>query len=168
VASITSWAQSTPCGTERWPVKTFSDKDWQRVSLEPVATTIHELAALPMPEVLYPQDRRMAPHELKTYVVRGRIVATKFEADQDLHIVLQDPDDGRTTMIVEVPSPACTPGNSLQAKFESARKVLQRAEPGTIVEVAGIGFFDFIHNAAGQAPNGFELHPLISAAPPRQ
>ena len=27
----------------------------------------------------------MAPHELKTYGVRGRIVATKFEADQGIN-----------------------------------------------------------------------------------
>ena len=31
-----------------------------------------------------------------------------------------------------------------------------------LVTVTGVGFFDFLHEARGQAPNGFELHPVVS------
>ena len=30
------------------------------------------------------------------------------------------------------------------------------------VHVTGIGFFDFLHRQDGVAPNGVELHPVLS------
>jgi hypothetical protein len=32
----------------------------------------------------------------------------------------------------------------------------------SFVTVTGVGFFDFLRDARGQAPNGFELHPVVS------
>jgi hypothetical protein len=37
--------------------------------------------------------------------------------------------------------------------------IVQIAVP---VHVTGIGFFDFIHGQTGVAPNGVELHPVLS------
>ena len=62
------------CGAERWPVKTLSDPDAEKVNFNPVPATISELTALPAPPTL-PPDHRIVPVELTTYVVRARLLA---------------------------------------------------------------------------------------------
>jgi hypothetical protein len=38
----------------------------------------------------------------------------------------------------------------------------RRLEPNVPVTVTGIAFFDTIHGQEGIAPNGIELHPVLS------
>lgn len=82
-------------------------------------------------------------------------------------------------MIVEFPDAVCEGVCSSQylSDIQSARQsflkspaVQERGQPsGTfktlnrkvIVEVIGIGFWDFIHGQTGLAANGIELHPVI-------
>lgn len=172
VATTSGFPQSGGlCGVERWSVKIMTDRDASLVSLVPQPTTIPTLRALAMPEELYPNRARMPPHELKTYVLRGRLVERRLEADQDLHLVLADPTQADATLIVEIPAAVCAIGSPLVGLLDEARKQAQSIPLGGGVEVVGIGFFDFIHNASGQAPNGFELHPVfrVTARPlPRQ
>lgn len=36
-----------------------------------------------------------------------------------------------------------------------------------VVEVIGVAFFDALHEQIGAAPNGLELHPVITIRPAR-
>jgi hypothetical protein len=40
--------------------------------------------------------------------------------------------------------------------------------PNIPVRISGVGFFDFIHGQTGVAPNGIEIHPILSIAFPTQ
>lgn len=160
------------CGVERWAVKTLSDGSRASVDLEPVATTIAELAALPRPARL-PNDQRVPPVETTVYRVRGYLVAYRHEDDHDFHVVLADMEHQRVTMITEIPDPACggACASGFGERFAAARAVLDSIlhtpnpndEP-IVVEVTGVGFFDREHGQAGAAPNNLELHPVLSLA----
>jgi hypothetical protein len=96
----------TRCGTERWPVKTLADLDSGKVAFAPVPSTIADLTAIPIPEIPYPIDRRIAPHELRVYRVRAVVSQIISEDDGDWHVVLRDPSSS-ASMIAEIPSPEC-------------------------------------------------------------
>jgi hypothetical protein len=149
------------CGSDRWAVKTLTDLDRDRVWFQPVSASIQTLVAIPIPEVPYPADRRLAPQELTTYTIRGRMIARLMEADQDVHILMEDTDAPGVTLIVEVPLGACAAGSSLQAKFDAVRAEVLSMPMSSVIRVTGVGFFDCLHNARGQTPNGFELHPVF-------
>ncbi len=121
------------------------------------------------------EEARSSPIEEQVFVVRARLVGIKEEQDRDVHIVIADLDDDSATMIVEIPSPmcagACASGHA--SEFEAARDAVEtRCGPPRerfetvageqIVTVTGIGFFDFLHRQRGVAPNGIELHPVLS------
>jgi hypothetical protein len=101
------------------------------------------------------------PQELTTYMIRGQLVSRFVEPDQDVHLVLADLDAANATMIVEVPLSACAAESPLQRQFQAACGIALAVPLGSVVVVTGLGFFDFLHNARGQAPNGFELHPVF-------
>jgi hypothetical protein len=88
-----------------------------------------------------------------------------LQDDRDYHLVLTD-GTGRT-MIAEAPDPACAAGSILVGQIADVRGRIDarfRSLPATSsvpVTVTGVGFFDRIHNAIGQAPNGIELHPIV-------
>ena len=74
-------------------------------------------------------------------------------------------------MIAEVPRPECVPVTSpFRADILLVRRDLTRAyhlsRRWTYVNrralVTGVGFYDALHGQAGAAPNGFELHPVLS------
>lgn len=163
------------CGTERWPVKTLSDEDRNRVSLTPVPATVAALDALPRPALL-PDNRRAAPVELTTYTVRAVLLEIRDEADHDLHLVIADPDDRQKTMIAEIVDPDCSGADVSPdlADLRRARETFSRldmAQPGSggpelkigdTIEITGVGFFDFEHGQNGVAPNAIELHPVLA------
>jgi hypothetical protein len=94
--------------------------------------------------------------------------------DGDYHLILQA--DTGQTMVAEIPSPSCYSGNNtdIRSQFQTARDAidaaflhgerrgLSRITSDAKVEVTGVGFFDFVHGQMGMAPNGFELHPVLS------
>lgn len=165
-------AQALACGTERWKVKTLSDRDITKVSTRPANATIQQLIALKSPtrkELDAKPDGRF-PEELKVYRVSAEIRYFKLEADGDVHIVLSDPDNPSVTMIAEVPEANCGPRKYAKT-WSGIREALISAtgtkRGGNLkhpikVVVTGVGFFDFIHGQTGVAPNGFELHSLLS------
>ena len=73
-----------------------------------------------------------------------------------------------TTCRLRATNPACATGSVLAASIGAvlnriaARFPTLPARPGIPVTVTGIGFFDVIHKVPGQAPNGIELHPIIT------
>jgi hypothetical protein len=52
-------------------------------------------------------------------------------------------------------------GTSHEKEYRKAREVLSGISMGTIVEIIGVGFFDFLHDTTGGAKNGIELHPVL-------
>jgi len=163
------------CGTERWAVKTSADQDAAKVNLTPIFANIADLNAIRPParaQLDAKPDSRF-PEELKTYRVRGYLVGFKLETDEDFHIVIAEFDpQQKITMIVEMPSENCVPAElrndsellraSWQTRFGKATaKFKNLAAHKIIVEITGIGFFDFIHGQTGVAKNGFELHRVI-------
>ena len=137
-------------------MKVLTDKMQQQINPTPVPATIASLRALEPP--VNPnrlKDTRYAPTELTVFEVTGVLVYIKSEDDEDYHLVIRD-DSGRT-MIVESPADNCVGKGKLAADVRAARKAIDdNVGPVTL------GFFDPIHGQTGVAPNGIELHPLLS------
>lgn len=167
-------ACGTACGLERWRVKTLSDDDASQVNPQPVNATVESLRLIPAP-TNKPADARAAAPERTTYRVRGRIIGWKLEDDHDFHLVLASETSAAKTMIVEVPDGGCrwACSSASEHDFSAARKAVtdalghpsktyRKLHPARRVTVVGVGFFDFIHGQTGVAPNGIELHPVLS------
>lgn len=170
----------TKCGTERWAIKTLTDAESTTVAATtPTNSTISKLTSENAPAHL-PQNSRVGPIETQQFTIQGVLIAWKEEAgangDHDFHLVLADPQDHTKTMIAEVPSPQCASAcasGSVQL-FNTARQALTTAlgpappettavpvVPPRIVEVTGVGFFDFDHGQDGLALNCIEIHPVL-------
>jgi hypothetical protein len=150
---------------QRWPVKTFRDRDRSRVRLAPVDTTVASLSRLTRPpDSAFRSRSRIAAEELAVYRVRARLGRVGHELDGDIHMVLVDPDDPSRSIIGEIPYPLFSLGSGFEQVFREERVQMRdhlhnRAE---MVEVTGVGFFDYrTHRSQGGAENGFELHPII-------
>ena len=148
------------CGTERWPIKTLTDAHSEDVDFHPRLVAVNHLRNLDRPEV-HESSPRIAPHELRTYKVRANVITAKLEDDSDFHLV-----------IVEFPAHKCTQGAVHRAAMTRARRNFIQAcgQPSSSSftdlighgRIAGVGFWDFLHGQTGVAPNGFELHPVLS------
>jgi hypothetical protein len=176
LAPLPSLAQKPACGQERWAIKTLTDFHGEQVAAKSsVAANLAELVAATPPnrKDLQAATARRFPQEQNVYRVSVLVIGDKQEADSDFHIVLADPADAKTTLIAEIPSGACTAAkrakffNALRAQFAkdfgkpTQGKLRKLAQPVAAC-VTGVGFFDFLHGQDGVAPNGFELHPVLS------
>jgi hypothetical protein len=161
-------AQATPrqCGYERWRVKILADRDGGRVDFNPVETTVAELAAIPIHEIPYPNDRRIAPEEFRTYQVRARLLRVFRESDHDLHLIIADLEQPEVHMIAEIPAPECVAER--RDEYQEARSIVRETPRNTVIELVGVAFFDYIHDQRGHAPNGIELHPVLEVHPTGQ
>jgi RyR domain len=173
-ALITAITRALACGQERWAVKTLTDPDASQVNLTPQQTTVEALIDLPAP--LMPTAR--TAQEFNTYQVSGTITFAKQEADSDIHMVLTDP-NGRT-MIIEAPCPDCAQNSLVRDQIATVRQAVEAQFPtaaagqpqtaSVAATVTGVAFFDRLHGQDGVAPNGIELHPVLSfvvdGAPP--
>jgi hypothetical protein len=155
------------CGVERWAVKTLTDPGANQVDLTPQSTWIGDLVSIAPP--LIPTDR-VGPTETTTFKLSAALIYIKAESDSDLHLVIEDGQGN--TMIAESPSPSCATGSLVLKQIESVRAaILARfpsipsgAIPNVGVTLTGVGFFDLLHGQTGVAPNGIELHPLLSVS----
>ena len=159
-------AQAPPavsrCGYKRWPVKIMADNDRGKVDLHPVETTIAELGNLRRGRGGLPQSNRLSPTEFKVYRIRGRLLRVRHEKDSDVHLLLEDPSHPESRMIAEIPAPECALGTGHEEAFRRAREVVRNMPLDSVVEVVGVGFFDYLHEQRGAASNGIELHPVLS------
>ncbi len=172
LALVLSSSAALGCGTERWPVKTGTDRDAAGVANFPTPTTVAQLGSVIAPA--HPRLRpnsRFAPTELTTFQITGILKVIKKEADGDFHMVIADPTNPRATMIVEAPDPNCASGSHFLDNIGFVRHVLNqkfgqitRLEPNVPVMVTGVAFFDLRHSQEGIAPNGTELHPVLVIA----
>jgi len=150
-----------------WDVKTASDPFARYIDPTPHPTTIAELVSLP--HLRREAGARINGVETTTWVLTNvSFLGAKLESDQDYHVVVGD---GRFTMIVEIPDPACVGGSSVVADgIGSARHAFDThfAEgsgwtgQAETISVAGVGFFDRAHNQTGAAFNQIELHPVTA------
>jgi hypothetical protein len=176
VAVVGSATPSTPqttaralCGIERWDVKTLTDSGARKLDLRPRLTSVWTLTRLRVRPTL--SGPRRSPVETTVYQMRARLVASRAEADQDIHLIVAGVKHPAATMIVEFPHPACTVGApaALRQRMSAARTAFLRAcgqPPATLTGTAtitGVGFVDVPH-ATGAAPNGIELHPVLGFA----
>ena len=163
--------QTPTCGVEAWAVKTLSDSAALEVDLRPRATTVAALTALRPPGNI---GTRMPGAEMRTWRLHVRLVSQKLEGDSDVHLILADPQTGRT-MIAELPSPNCVGAAAgVRGQMAAARAALARAcgSPTTsftrlsgTATIDGVAFFDFPHGQRGASANHIELHPVLRFSP---
>lgn len=170
-ASTTLVTQLPPpaktCGVERWAVKTGMDADAAGVDLRKVvSTTIEAMTAIPPPPS---PTARVAPTEKTVFSIRATLTKFNIESDDsDYHLVIDD-GQGRT-MIAEIPSTDCIGVSPFKGAIGDVRAVFftqfhprpSFTAAHADVTVTGVGFFDRIHGQTGVAPNGIELHPVLS------
>ena len=148
-------------GVERWRVKILADEDRGRVSWTPETTSVAALRQVPRSRRSLPPASRIAPYELTLYRVHAIVRQILPESDGDWHIILADPDRPREALVAEIPDSACALGTGHEAQYAAARRALRATPRYGLIELDGVGFFDFLHGQRGMAPNGFELHPVI-------
>ena len=153
-------------------VKTLTDQGASRVSFVAKPTTIGALRLLPAPDVGRSSPR--LPGEFSTYRVKVRLRSMKIEDDSDIHLVIADHTIATRTMIAEFPNTGCVrdAGATSRRKMAAARAALLRscgpARTGRFrlltgtATITGVAFFAVIHGQRGVAPNGIELHPVLS------
>ena len=156
------------CGVERWSVKTGTDADANLINLQSTTkTTIATLTSIPAPSSL-PLNNRIQPTETTVFQLSATLDEYKLEADSDYHLVLND--GAGNTMIGEIPDPTCVGSSSpllssiqkARSEFDAHYTVTSSFQTANVpVTVTGIGFFDFLHDQSGVAPNGIELHAVL-------
>ncbi len=139
----------------------MADPDAARIDTVPMASSIAALGALPIPELAYPSNGRIPPHEFRVYQVRAVVEQILTESDGDWHLVLRDPTASDATLIAEIPSPLCAANAIDSARYVAVRDSLRRVPRRGAVVVEGVAFWDYIHNQRGRARNGIELHPVL-------
>lgn len=152
---------------KNWPYKIGTDPQARDVSLEPTPTTIDELRAVP--HVDRPEQGRIAPAELRTWVLRD-VELTEFQRspDGDVHMVIAD--EHGHTMIAEAAPPFCTDASSpWKAQITAVRALVDAHIPMSLlgwrretVSLAGPAYIDYLHGQMGVAPNGIEIHPVLA------
>jgi hypothetical protein len=162
------------CGSERWDVKTLTDAAASKIAFRaPEPKSVEGLRHLKPPLGLKATTSRKRGTERTVYRVSALLMSMRREDDSDIHLVLADPRLGGS-MIAELPSASCTIGATARERsaMDQARADLAAAcgglpgvTPVTLTgtaTLAGVGFFDPVHGQGGVAPNGIELHPVLT------
>ncbi|MEA2664191.1 MAG: hypothetical protein QOI11_1135, partial [Candidatus Eremiobacteraeota bacterium] len=167
------------CGVERWHVKTMNDTYAAQVNRTPQVVTVDTLwhAAVPSGLSQSSDNVRFAPWELKAVHLTGKFVGWKTESDNDYHIVIADMNNASETMIIEPPSAACSAAcaSGYGSLYTAARQAFVNclgsppssftgSSKNITVDVTGVPMFDLLHGQTGVAPNGIEIHPVISVS----
>lgn len=160
---------SVSCGTERWSIKTGTDPEAKNINLGTISdVTVHEMVSFPKPADL-PPTVRIQPVETSYVRLTATLKEYKVEADGDVHMVIAS---GADHMIAEIPNQQCVANSVWRDQIDAAREAFNtQFNPsdswkfsGRTITITGIGFYDFIHGQTGVAPNGIEVHPVLSFA----
>ena len=181
LCSVIALVARGDCSPERRLVKVASDPDAGLISSSAIPTSIAILRNFPSPRPL-PQDRRVPPVETSMYSISATLTEYALDENGDYHLVLTD-EVGRT-IIAKIPPPECLGGSRFANEITAARNAFAARFPAShdfvrvskALEIRGVGFFDFLREQRGMAPNGIELHPvtqinlnpLVPPAPPPQ
>src|SRR5438477_3062986 len=163
---------SGSCGVERWAVKTGSDSAVGQVNMTPQDTTIASLRAIAVPSGFgsnSPRETYSGSPELQNFRLTNVTLSQyKMENDSDYHLLIQD--GAGLTMIAEIPYPGCLTGSSWNTQVNTSRSAFDAKYAVTtsfqtandVISLTGVGFFDVLHGQTGVAPNGIELHSVLS------
>jgi catabolite regulation protein CreA len=163
------WIFGFPCGgEERWDVKTCTDIAASKINTTPIISKITDLVNEESGKIGNSTPRHAIEFTIRT--VTCYISYWKYEADSDIHIVMNDIENPSITMIAEIPNPNCDIAKTskyekefinTRNKFLSFKKTAHTVKSGTYI-LTGVAFFDKIHGQKGVAKNGIEIHPLLS------
>jgi hypothetical protein len=155
------------CGSDYWPLKTFSDPLRKKVNLTAKDTTLAVIASPDHPPPT--PTTRNTPFERQVWRITVQITEFKREGDSDIHLTLFD---AGTYGIAEMPAAACVPKKARARKaIIKARKKFEAAcgkatnswkQLGAVVTISGVGFWDKPHTQNPHAPNFAELHPVTA------
>ena len=157
------------CGVERWSVKTGTDAAASTVNMTAQDTTIAALRAAALPSGNGSSSGRNAgTPETQLWRLAVTLVQYKIEGDSDYHLEIKDA--AGATMIAEIPAPSCVSGGPWLSSITSARAAMDAKymvsssfqAANVPVVLTGVGFFDLLHGQTGVAPNGIELHAVLS------
>jgi hypothetical protein len=163
------------CGTWRWAVKTLSDGKKKQVNYHPLSRGVSFLRHIMGPGGLGSGTPRLADSpEMHVYHVKVMLLKAVTEPDRDIHLVVAQPGHPFQTLIAEFPNTACkgAAGSFKRSRIAAARAALLH-DCGSIssseftklkgsATLTGVGFYDEMHGQTGIAPNGIELHPVLS------
>ena len=160
-----------PCGAWRSEVKTLSDPDRRDVNFLARRISVQNLRRVDPPATLGINTPRLGGVESRVHEVRAQVVEVRSKRDGTIHLVIAPRNDRNDTMIVQFPADRCVDSSFRRPEMRRARADLLDA-CGSIssgfteltgnVVIRGVGFWDEVHGQRGVAPNGIELHPVLS------
>lgn len=150
-------------------MKTMSDDKADWVELNPVHFTVEDMVSLKPPA--WSENLARTEQELKTYTLDADVIGYKFESDGDFHVVLRGVTD--ETIVAEFVDPKCAEDSIASELIPKARSQFlilfaaptlkyKKLKKPYHVKITGVVFFDKLHGQVGAAPNGVELHPVLS------
>jgi hypothetical protein len=109
--------------------------------------------------------------ETTVFEIEAYVIEYKKESDRDYHVVIEDPVT-EETMVVEIVDQDC-PDIDNTSRYDLFKEVrdwfTKNFHPTSTfkttkkkVKLTGVGFFDYLHGQRGMAPNGREIHPVLS------
>jgi hypothetical protein len=167
------------CGIWRWNVKTLTDKGGiDLLTKKPIHTTIDQLIKIKPPKILHAishADGLLPRYSREKQVVEifAWVTEIKSEEDHDLHFVLKSRTTD-STMVGEIPDPACPDYDSLpalRAYFEKTREngmnvrdSLKKTKKPVKVKITGVPFWDGAHSnrPVGASRYFREIHPILT------
>ncbi len=170
-STVRSNVSSGSCGVERWAIKVGTDSSAGQVNLTPQDTTIAALDAIAAPASLGQNSPRFtyagSPEMQVFRLTNVTFTQYKLENDSDYHMIVTD---GSNTMIAEIPDPACVSGGVFANAIIASRSAFDASYTASTsfqtanvpVTITGAGFFDILHGQTGVAPNGIEIHAVLS------
>jgi hypothetical protein len=175
--AIPSWSATTAiqCGEWRWPVKTLSDSDAGKVRYGKILDRkVPALRKVTPPSSLGGDSPRYHSVERNVYRLHVALIEAKIQDDHEIHVVVAGPKAKAQTMIVEFPNVKCKGAATSirrRAMATARNHLLNDCGPinsnkfvklaGTAT-ITGVGFWDSKHGQTGVAPNGIELHPVLT------
>jgi hypothetical protein len=154
------------CSSENAGLKTFSDPERNLVRLRAKPTTVATLNGLRSPRPT--PTTRTTGFQRRVWQVRAQIVEYRLEQDGDVALVLYD--GKRSYVTAAMPGSGCLSAKTrVREAIEGARALFEGlcgpARPswrplGAVVQIEGVGYWDFPRRQTGHARNYAELHPV--------
>jgi len=169
--AVVAQSQNAACAAERADVRTLADPSASAIDeTQIIGAHISTLAAFPLPESL-PEKSRFDPYETTVYRTAGDLVSAKLGSNQEIDVVIADPDGKQTITIVFPDTARCAQGAD-----PDALKLMQQARQQFITTlgvppsgaytqltgqavVTGIGFIDA--SVAANGGSGIQLAPVL-------
>ena len=164
-------AQAAPCSGPRADVQTLTDKDVSDIDgTQIIGVRVSALAQFPLPDQL-PDRSRFNPYETTIYRTGAQLVRAHLGPNQEIELVVADPDTAQTITAVFPDAARCSQGADpvfLQLMQQARQQfVAAMGTPGAgafsplngQAVMTGIGFIYQLGNGGDQA--GIELSPVL-------